>query len=302
MATVCDCNVSLGNSGTPSCELIAGVTRNLILVPTFDDAGARNCIDTTATLDSAFFTALINQADASKRYFPFPSMENIEDVRADDITESFNSGNTAFIQNGVRTFTGLMIKKSTTFLGKIENYRCTDISAFIITKDGAIVGNGAEADKLYPIKLDKETWSAMLIKTIDTAVQRIQLNFAFDQDENDSDLRMITDSETSIDVRTLSGLLDVNIDVTLPVATGFTATLTMDYGSQVTKKPVKGLLLADFDLNEISPAPGPVTITSVTESADGVYDFLATMTSADVVELDLIKDGFEMTTESITIA
>lgn len=301
MAQVCDCNVSLGNSGTPNCELIAGVTRNLIIVPTFDDAGVRNFIDTTTTLDTTFFTALINQSDASKRWFPFPAMENVEDVRGEDSTDSFNSGNTAFIQNGVRTFTGLMIKKSTTFLGKIENYRCTDISAFIITKSGAIVGNGSEAGKLYPIKLDSETWSPKLAKTTDTTVQRIQLDFAFNQDENDSDLRMITDSETSIDVRTLSGLLDVNAVISAPLVAGFTATLTMDYGSQVTKKPVKGLLLSDFDLNETSPTPGAEPF-SVNESADGVYDFTYTtpVASGDILALDLTKDGFEMTTAVIT--
>jgi hypothetical protein len=74
---------------------------------------------------------------------------------------------------------------------------------------------------------------------------------------------MIATSEITPDMRTLTGLKDVNNTVSSITTTSFTATLTYDYGTAVTKQPVKGLLIGDFDLNELTPTPGSITITSV---------------------------------------
>ena len=66
-----------------------------------------------------------------------------------------------------------------------------------------------------------------------------------------------------------------------------------------------GLELADFSLAETSPSPGAIVITSVTESSDGVYDFvIPTATSADVLALTPSKTGFDfaaVTATAITI-
>ncbi|MDH3879527.1 MAG: hypothetical protein OET18_16930, partial [Desulfobacterales bacterium] len=83
---------------------------------------------------------------------------------------------------------------------------------------------------------------------------------------------------------------------------GFTATITSTcYGGAV-----EGLLLGDFTLTEISPTPGAAVISSVIESSPGVYDFVASTTSADVVRLSASKDRFDFSemsdgTNDITI-
>lgn len=299
----CDCNVVFGNTGTPNCVPIGNVTYRLIGVPTYDSTGARNYIDTTTTLDQSYFDALINQSDSTKRWYPLPVMKNVEDVRGEDLTESFNDGSIAFIQEGSRTFTGITIKNpSPTLLGKIKKWRCSEISVFVIDTDGNILGNGSEADKLYPFKLDSETWSPKYMKTTDTTVAKIQIDYTYAKDEVDEDIKMIASDETSIDVKDLEGLIDVNAGAATSIATtGFVTELTYDYGTQVTAQKFKGAILADFTLyNETTTSS--ITVTSVTESPDGTYTFvIPAQTSADVLTLSLAKDGFEMTDLSITI-
>ena len=256
----------------------------------------------TQTLNSAFFTALINQADSSKRFYPLPPMKNVEDIRGEDLTESFNDGSIAFIQEGSRTFSGFFIQNpSPVLLGKIKKWRCSQISVFVIDLDGNILGDGSEADKLYPFKLDSETWSPKYMKTQDAAVAKISLDYTYAKDEVDENIRMIAVDETSIDVKDLEGLIDVNAGAASSIATtGFVSEMTYDYGTQVTKQAFKGAVLADFTLYNVT-AVASITMTSVTESPDGTYTFVyPAATSADVLTLSLAKDGFEMTDLSIT--
>ncbi len=312
MAT-CDCeNLTLGNSGIPNCTLIASVTNNLIVVPTFDSTGARNFIDTTVTLDDAFFIDRINAGasgatitDVLQRWYPLPQMKNVADERDDPITADFGDGTSENISQGARNFLGQFTGKSASnvFHSKIDGYGCNTISVFIVDINGNLIGSCTEDGKLFPVQIDENTWFVKLMKAIaGTSNQRLQLTYNYDRNEDDANLRMIKASETTQDVRDLKGLIDVNGVASAITDTTVTLTATFDYGSQVTKQPFIGAVLADFDLNEISPTPGAVAISSVVESADGVYDIIfAIATSGDVLELDLQKDGFEMATVTVTI-
>jgi hypothetical protein len=310
MATVCDCNASLGNSGVPNCVYIPNVTYKMFVTPTFDSTGAKNFIDTTATLDATFFDDLLNagrsgatNTDEKQRIYPIGAFKNVEDVRGDDTTESFNDGFEAFIQEGNRTFSGVIIDRpSPTLLGKMKSWRCSQISAYIIDIDGNLIGNGSESGKLYPIRLDSETWSPKFMKTADATVAKIQLDFTYAKDEADEDIKMILADETTPDVRDLNGLIDVNAGAASGISTtGFATELTFDYGSAVSSQLFKGAVLADFDLyNDTTTAT--VVITSVTENPDGTYTFvIPAQTSADSMTLNLQKDGFEMAALTVVI-
>ena len=310
MATVCDCNASLLNSGVPNCVYIPNVTYKLLITPTFDSTGAKNFIDTTATLDAAFFTDLLNAGrsgatttDEKKRVYPIGAFKNVEDVRGDDVTESFNDTSTAFIQEGSRTFTGLIIDRpSPTLLGKMKSWRCAQISAYVVDIDGNIYGNGSESGKLFPIRLDSETWSPKFMKTADATVAKLQLDFTYSKDEADEDIKMILADETTPDVRDLTGLIDVNAGAASSISTtGFVTELSFDYGSAVNAQTFKGAVLADFDLYNDTQTSA-VVITSVTESPDGTYTFvIPSQTSADSMTLNLQKDGFDMTALTVVI-
>ena len=293
----CKCDVGLGNTGTPSCQPIATVAKKLIVVPTYDSTGVKNSITIGDTLDEAYLTAKINAADASQRWFPLPLMENVTQERAETITEVSGSGSIARIRDGVRTFSGEMWKQSPTFLGQLLDAQCVDISVFVIDTDGNVIGSCPSADgKLYPIAVDKNSWDARMAFGTDSTVQKVVLSFQWSDNEKDEYVSMLTSDDYTFDILNANVLRDVTSENSAITTTGFTVTLSTLYGSKANLVKVKGLLLGDFALAELSPTPGAISITSVTESADGVYDFvIPAATSADVLELTPSKDGYSFT-------
>jgi hypothetical protein len=307
----CSCDdITLGNTGTPSCVSIGGVTYKLWIQNKYDSAGNRNYIDTTVALDSTYFADLLNAGtsgatitDSAKRIYPTQALKNVESVRAEDITESFNDGSIAPIQQGSKTFSAITIESvSPALLGKYESFECSDIQVYAIDVNGRIGGNNDTTGQLKGLDIESNTWSPKWIDPTDTTVSKIQFDYTYSKAEQDSNLAWIEASETTVATEDLKGIQDVACVISAPTTTGFTATLTGSYGSAVTKNSIKGMLLADFDCNETSPTPGAEPLSSVTESSDGVYDIVYTtpVTSADVLGLDLQKNGFEMTTAVIT--
>jgi len=288
----CKCDVSLGNTGLPNCQPIANVAKKIYYFQQFADDGSRNGVDTSVTLDQAYLDARINEADGSKRWYPLPEMENVTNVRAESAFEEAPSGTKAFIKKGVKSFFGEMWKQSPQFVGKVDGARCVDIAVLIIDADGNVIGSCDDGGTtLYGIKVDKNSWEAALVDATDTTVQKVTLGFDFAQSEKDENLMMVTSDEYTADFSGAKGLLDITAVYSSATTTGFTATLSSIYGSKVTKIKDTGLLIGDFTLFNVTTASS-ITITSVTESADGVYDFIIPAQSGgDELRLTPSKDG-----------
>lgn len=308
MGFVCSCGtLGFSNTGTPSCQTIMSVTRKLIFVPYFNEAGDINSIpySPAPALDKAWFDAKI-AADADERWYPTPLIDNVVDERGDAITEGLDSGKEIFIQEGQRTFTGVMIKQTPELLGKLKSFKCGAVGVFVVDKDGNIIGSeNSDATALNPIRVDENTVYPRLIKTTDTTVGKIQLDFTYSDIEADEDLKMILSSETTYDALLLKGLLDINSSATTGTTTGFTTILTLDYGSALNPKKVEGLVAADFSLYNNTTA-STVVITSVTETSAGTYDFvIPAQTASDVVTLSIdnaTNFAYEMKANNITLS
>ena len=304
---VCTCNVGFSNTGVPGCKTLPNVARKHIYVPLFADDGTKNRINLTDdTLNSAYFTALINQADASKRWFPTPKIDNITDERSDPNTQDLDSGISLFVSQGSRDFTGMIIKQSPQYLGKLESFQCGAFGVYTIDLDGSLIGqivSEGGKDYLEPIPVEEESFYPRYMPKTYSQVPMIQIQFSYRSDVQDSDIRLIKKTEmANFNWLDQNGLLDINVAISSITATGFTATLTLDYGTALDKIEAEGWVAGDFALAETSPSPGSISITSVTESAAGVYDFvIPSQTSGDVLELTASKDGFLFPATSITI-
>jgi hypothetical protein len=294
----CKCDVGLGNTGTPNCQPIATVARKLIMVPLYKDDGTKNFIEIGVdTLDQAYLDGKINNADASQRWFPLPQMENITQERAESIFETAPSGVTAKIREGAKSFSGEVWKQSPTFLGKLKEAACLKFGVYVVDNDENIIGYEPDADgKVYPIAVDNNSFDPRLVDATDALVQKILVAFNFADSMRDEFLVMLTEDDYTFDAINSKGLLDVTSANSAITTTTFTVTLSTAYGSVASPVKVKGLVLGDFTLAELSPTPGAIVITSVTESADGVYDFvIPAAKSADVLELTPSKNGFDFT-------
>ena len=301
MANICNCSLSLSNTGTPSKQSIAAVTKKLIFVKLYADDGTRNKIASTDTLDASYFDALVNNSDASKRWYPTPEIKNVTDDRADPSTETFTDNTIAITTDGARSFLGLMLNMGSVFLSKLQSIACNKVGVYYVDNCGKINGTiSSDGLSLYPVAISDGSFDARLIKATDAAIAKVQISFNVSAIEKDSNLRL-AEPESDVDLLALDGLLDVNAAISAPSTTGFVAALSLDYGAFGDPIKAKGWLLADFVLyNETQAAS--VVITSTTESPDGTYTFITpAQTAADVMTLTSAKDGFELVAATVTI-
>lgn len=288
--TTCKCGVGLSNTGT-ACTPIMQVAKKIIMVPYYDDAGAINSVTLSGgPFNAAYFSALVNQADKSKRWFPLPELKNVVDERAENRTQTFDDGSSVFIAEGDRSFTGLLVKGTPRLKGKIESARCVEVGVYIVDKNGNLIGV-LDGTKLLPIKLDEASVSARLMKTTDTTIQMLELKFNFHSDEKDENLAMIACDELDYNLLNLKGLLDISASFSNVTDTSMEVTLKTEYGTPLNPVLDEGLLAADFALYNDTTA-APVVIISAPESPDGTYTLTyAAQTSLDVLFLTPDKEG-----------
>tara|TARA_R110002050_G_scaffold12524_7_gene41070 strand:- start:13087 stop:13995 length:909 start_codon:yes stop_codon:yes gene_type:complete len=290
----CDCNAGLSNTGRPNCVPIQSVVSSLILVPLVADDGTKNKIDLTSL---PTWSSLVNEADASKRWFPLPSFENVELPKADSQFEEANSGRMAYLRQGKRSFAGeLWAEDSTpTFLGKLAKSRCVDFGIFIVDVNGALIGSQVGTD-LYPIPADNSSWDPKFMFATDSTVQKIMLGFDFDRLFDESTMYMIQADE-AIDFTTLRGLVDVVFSAASASSTteaGFTC--KFEYGTAVSKLAYSGATsTSDWTLYNNTAAGSIGAPATVTESASvpGQYALtFAAQSSSDVIKISVARDGY----------
>jgi len=316
MSSLCSCGVSLLNTGRPNCIPIFGVTKQLILVPMIADDGSENSIDPTDTLNNAYFTSLINQSDDSKRWYPSGALKNVTGERADPIMESFEDGSKVFIRQGVRTFTGMILKGGPVLLNQLNSNRCSTFGVFMIDTDGSIYGKVKNDDGLlYPIEVQAASFNGKLVFTTDTTIEKIMLMFEWGVDERDEDLRMIqATSITGINLASVGGLIDVYYKVVSASTTSIVVDIFNKYGNFVTGSPIEGLLQTDFwsdysqdyglmyNVTDI----GDVMVNTVTESNTiaGRYTLAmgAGIASGDQMQVLIKKNGLDAATMLGTFA
>lgn len=297
----CECNISLANSGS-ACVPILEEARQYIFVPTFKEDGTKNFIDlSTAAFDTAFYTSQLN-ADSDERWRPSLVVNLVTDERGDAITQDLGGGRLTFIADGTRTVVATMIGKlaNPQLLGKLKDMRCVEMSAYVITKNGGLLGTELSSDKtkLFPIRIENETFQAILIKhsVNNTVNQGVQMNWIWSVDERDEDLRQVTAGEMTDSVAGIKGLIDVNGAESNGTLSQFDLTLINDYGTLKNPGLIKGLVVGDFSLAELIPVPGAIALITADEISDGVYQLkFVAETSGDVVQVTIVKTGFDFT-------
>jgi hypothetical protein len=286
----CNCNAGLSNTGRPGCVPIQSVTSKFIMVPLRANDGTLNKIDLTTTLPT--WANLVNQLDASKRWFPLPSFENVELPKADSQFEEANSGRKAFLRQGVRSFTGeLWAEDSTpTMLGKLLAGRCVEFGLYIVDINGNLVGSKVGTD-LYPIQVDEQSWDPKFMFATDSTVQKIMLGFDFDRLFDESTMYMITPDEAGINFNSLNGLIDINALNDVITTTTLTFDAKLDYGTALNPILAQGLVSGDFTLTNTTTSLG-VSVTAV-ENTPGNYTLtFVAQTTGDAGSLVIAKPGY----------
>ncbi len=289
----CNCNVGLSNTGRPGCVPLQSVTSKLIMVPLAANDGTLNGIDLAAALPT--WSDLINEADASKRWFPIPEFENVELPKADSQFEEANSGRMAFLRQGKRSFAGeLWGDDSTpTLLGKLSAGRCVQFGVYIVDVNGNLIGSKSNGF-LYPIPVDEQSWDPKFMFATDSTVQKIMLGFDFYRLFDESTMYMITTTEAGINFNDLSGLIDVNLTVDSQVTTvSVTVLAAFDYGTALNPIIFQGATnSADWSIYNVTTSTLIGVPSGVTEAPAGTYTVDYTFVATNVYTLSVTKDGF----------
>jgi hypothetical protein len=289
----CNCNAGLGNTGRPGCVPIQSVTSKLIMVPLTANDGTLNGIDLSAPLPT--WNSLINETDASKRWFPLPAFENVELPKAESQFEEANSGRMAFLREGKRSFTGeLWGEDSTpTLLGKMKAGRCVNFGVYVVDVTGNLIGSKV-GGYLYPIPVDNQSWNPTFMFATDSTVQKIMLTFDFDRLFDDSTMYMITATEAGVDFNTLVGLIDVNLVQVLPAVAGqITVKATFDYGTALNPILLQGVTgLTDWSFFDVTNQVAFGNPSAVSEVTQGTYTLVDAFVSGDDYTVSVVKDGF----------
>jgi hypothetical protein len=289
----CDCNAGLSNTGRPNCVPIFGITSSLIVVPLTANDGTKNGIDLSASLPS--WSSLVNEADASKRWFPLPAFENVELPKADSQFEEANSGRMVYLRQGKRSFSGeLWAEDSTpTFLGKLAKSRCVDFGVYIVDVNGALIGSEV-GSYLYPIPVDNPSWDPKFAFATDSTTQKIMLGFDFDRLFEESTMYMINGDEASQDFTQLEGLIDVNLIGMVLSAGTATFTAKLDYGTAIEKILYKGATSSSDWAIYNNTTSSAVSVSGVTADGAGGYQLaFASQTAGDELVVSVAKTGYD---------
>lgn len=302
----CKCDNTLSNTGI-GCVPIWATARKVIFLPAYNDAGTRNGIPYGTTLNAAYFTARINDPDASARWYPLPTGKNTEDKRDKSTFEPMDDQSTAFIQQAIRKF---MIEitsldgqgaSSPQMIAAILSARCLNLSVLIVDAENNLKGsNSDDGLSLNGILADAQSIDAILVNSSlkDSNTQKIDLSFNFSQSENDSNLKMISCAEVGgVNLLNLSGLKNVCSKITNITQTGFDIELITEFGTPITPVLAKGLVKADFTKLRNDTDSADIIITTVTEkTAKGNYSVvIPSQTLGDSMSLTINKNGYDFT-------
>ena len=298
---VCKCDSGAANTGF-DCTNLGGQTRLSFLMNKTKKDGSPNGIDFAAdavngVIPASVIEAKINDPIPEDRWFPVGKFENVEDVRAEIVVQTFNSGNSAKIKDGIRTFSGALIKMAPNYVETLESFGCQkDVAVMHVDLEGSLIGESIDGNFLRPIKIDSNTISAILVKTSDSEISYITFSYAYAQTTQDGNLSIITADGFGIDLTNVRGLLEGKVVLNPVLSDKMTIKASVAYGNVINGGlKVEDLEISDFSIQNVTQAAAVVIDTlDSTLSSEGVYvlNYGSGVTASDVLVLTTTKTGY----------
>ena len=276
MANCINCSTGLRNSGLINGVKPQGEIFKLVFTPLVANDESLNRIDLTETLNKAFFDALINNTDKSKRWYPTPILENITDDREDAVFETFNSRRKVYKDKGLRGLTAEIPSRPgrgvpSAYLEVIRNMNCEKMGFYIVDDCGNLYGDFSNSAYLAPIPVMPATFDYKSITALGETVHKLMFGFTYDLKFDDSHLGMIYSQEIDgISLSDVEGLINLILDSsTLAGDDSYVdVTIKTDFGSAVG-----GLLVPNLAAKiSVYLVSDDTEITNtVAETSTGVY-------------------------------
>ena len=307
MATICNCESGIINSGLPNCVDGFGRIVKLFFAYQYANDGTRNVLD-CALMESNpdYVIEKINELDKSKRWYPSDLIYQVVSERGDPITETIDNTN-RIITQGPKTFTGLFVDKgsnSPQYLKFLQSLECPKLQYVGIDEYGNLVGDSSiGGDVLTGFDIQSQSLYTKYVDKTATTTAKNQITFTLSDLVKDANISYIPEASIPSNMLTVGGLLDVVLASTLisPTFESVELTGSLVYGNVCKKLPfTAGDLVADWYVFNVTTS-AVVTVTSVAVIETGKYElnFIA-QTVGDLLNIKLAKDGFESNTLAVT--
>lgn len=273
----CNCISGNKNTGVEKCIEALKHQTGLLLMHRFGSNGELNHIPLVGgVVTEAAILALLQAPDKLDRIYPIGNGDinkNIEINNGDDQTESYTDGTTAVTVDGNMILENMFIKNmSPAYLGKLKSFKCSEMMAFVIDKDGTLVGQiltGKDANNLYPKTINMDTWAPKWQASTPTRLAGNLLSFEFSSIDIEENIRWIDAEVIETNLNTSGGLFDVILTAVVTSSTVTTVTAKDCFGFPAG--PALGL--SDVtDWNFVDNAGVPLVLDTVSDdNAEGIY-------------------------------
>jgi hypothetical protein len=290
MSAECLCGQNIGNLASPNCPPLIGKILKVNFQNRFQDNGTENYLDTTTTLNKAFWDALQYHTNTSIRWYPISEqLEEVDTPKEDTHKKTYKSGRIVKLKQGVRNFKATIPVVAAPLVDKINSRGCTKDSVYFFTTKG-VLGWRKEAGKLHGIPVATDSLDAVLQLQNEDDPQRIELMLQWADTVTDGQLAIIPYSEiTGIDLlNAFMGKLDTNIvQVGTGTATVIVVDIYLDYGDAVNMIPVEGLVEADVQLYNVTDSA--VISKTFVESATVPGRYTITVSAQTVTDIERLS-------------
>lgn len=301
MAGLCQDECGVANTGIEPCSYVPKAPAAVVFVKMRDDAGAKNSLPVGSVLDQAAWDLLINEADPSQRFYPMGSGASA-DFFVQNVTEpTAVSGDFSAqyypIDFAISTMEFRAMNASENYVADLSKaLKCGLWGAYLVDYKGKVYGQiSNDGTELYP----KEIQNGTLIGTYNPPLGNQNVGFGLFKwtwsiANLASDARILTDVTANI-IGT-PGLVTVTGKLGTPGAT--TIQVTLKAKSSVAEGiPFAGLVAADFDVLKVSDDTA-ITISTVAETADGVYLITCTGSTGLAAYIVVTKAGYDFSSVS----
>jgi len=284
----------LGNLGDVQCAFDPASLKRVIFAPLIGSDGSQNVFASESAVTKSALQALFDESNEEDRLYPLPVKgKNIGIEVADALIQEYDDGSKNFRKPGRKTITSWLVGSHPLLIRQLEAFRGQAVGFY----GGDVNGNFwyqsdvAQTGEVQPIPIDSGSIQTEYIYPKIGEAGYLLVSFEMDDSAISSLFRYIPFANLDFNINSpvdVYALRDTKSVYSNESTTEFTADIQTIYN-----EPVTGLIITDFTLynNTTSAA---IVITSVTESADGIYDFvIPAQTSLDNLTLTPVKSKFD---------
>jgi len=273
----------LGDLFSGSCPYDIKATAKLWFVPMTDSAGNRNGFNTSAELTKANIDAKISDPDELARIYPLDYLlKNVSDERGDNIVESFDDGDEAFVSQGARLFGADMVKANYALMKQFASMAAQNMGVYFIDKNNNFIGytDPLTLEKLYPFQVSIGSLGSKGVQASGTAVSKVHVTFTIPNTVQDGLTKVVPSTVHNLDlINDFKARIPVITTAFTVSGTSAVMTLKNQYGDLVegleVGTPANFTLYNETTTSDVVPSlvtevKGTYTLTISAQTADNV--------------------------------